>query len=127
MMVNAAGQTNGCEAKVKLLFDHNNGVGGVKIAQYVTCPADAGALRVRYNWSMYEVSSDGTETLFNDANPGSLGGVGKATSFMPCAHPGVGGTHTWLIRARMHTKTSEADTNPYVGVVAVQATITCPV
>jgi hypothetical protein len=127
LMVNAEGRTNGCVAKVGMSFQRDGGIGGVKIVQSVTCPPDAGALRVRYNYNMYEVAKNGTLTLFVSSSPGSQGGPGTATSFFPCDRQGVGGTHTWLVRARMNTKTSVSDTNPYVGVVAVKVTLTCSV
>jgi hypothetical protein len=132
------GDTNGCRVHVsitKTTLDGSPDLGqGIFANTVVTCPARADVHRVSFSQDYVEVLSDGSFRTIGEGSAGGTSQGGKPITipvssgqFTPCSNPENEGTHTYLVKSRVSTKTTVTyrDRDPYIGKVAALATLTC--
>jgi hypothetical protein len=124
---NAAGEPNGCVASAVPTFSLPGSTTGVKTmaSAFVDCPPDNTG-RLTVSWARYEVVGDSLVLVSPKMELGrSTGSASSGIGLGGCPQ-GVSGTHEYVNRYWLKSKTDAQDPNPYEAVVEGRSIITCP-
>jgi hypothetical protein len=132
------GRANGCVVTVSIVKTTLPGspeLGpGIFADAVVACPRRADVHRIGFSQNFVEVRGDGSSRTIGHGRTGGTSQTGppiaipvSSGQFTPCANPDNDGRHTYFVRARVSAKEGSTfrDRHPYVGKVAVTATVTC--